>query len=78
MLAMSLGLRPSREFTDSSLPELSLPWLSILGLSEVVIRMPSTTYKGSLEPLREVTPRMRMETLPSGAPLELRTCTPAA
>ena len=78
MEAMSFGLRPSREFTPSSEMLLSLPLVIIVGVEAVVIRTPSTTYSGSLEPFSEVMPRMRMATLPSGTPELLRTWTPAA
>src|SRR5688572_28471842 len=40
--------------------------------------IPSTIYKGSLDPLMEAVPRMRTKTPPPGDPEFVLTCTPEA
>ena len=75
MLAISFGLMEVRAF-----------WLSCpvdpIGLDtswDAGFRMiPSTTYSGSLEPLKELVPRILMLTAPPGALVPVVTCTPAA
>ena len=73
ILAISCGLIPRSPFDSSSIsPLMSEP----VGASDMMI--PSTTYSGSLDPLREVTPLILIDTPAPGAALFDTTSTPAA
>src|SRR5690606_37874899 len=57
-------------------------WISAISLGDKNLMLstgtPSTTYKGSLLPLKEVVPRIRIDISPPGVPLGCMTDTPAA
>ena len=67
-----------RALDASSASLLSLPYESIEDEFEDIKMTPSTTYRGSDEPVSEDIPLILMFTAASGAALFERTCTPAA